>query len=342
MIAERAVDAAEENFETFLDRVKEACDGAAVPTPAHERRGPHHSAAAAGAVARNGTDSSPSNDIFDCIRRGEVDAVLGSGPLAGKVLIVKSLQLEEENRRLIEALEKEKQRLEEFAFATAHDLRGPLANIETEIASLLDRQERLRLPLWFADSLRQIELAGMRMRLLVSDLMMLGEATSVSEPVECISLFDVVAAVLDAYRPVLARRRVNVEIVDELPRVRARLRHVEALFDNLIDNAVRYAGTVAKGRVQIGCHELGAELVMWVRDNGPGFDAREAEAVFEPYVRLDKRGDNTGLGLTIVRNAARTHGGRAWIESEPGKGTTAFVALPSSCMEGRPSSPVLP
>jgi signal transduction histidine kinase len=77
--------------------------------------------------------------------------------------------------------------------------------------------------------------------------------------------------------------------------------------------------------------------VLWVRDNGPGFDAREAEAVFEPYVRLDKRGENTGLGLTIVRNAARTHGGRAWIETAPGEGATAFVALPRSCVEGRSS-----
>jgi signal transduction histidine kinase len=281
-----------------------------------------------------GSRPNPNDELLDCIRRGEVDAVLGSGPLAGEVLIVKSLQLEEENRLLIDALRKEKERLEEFAFATAHDMRGPLGNIENEIAALLDRHARLRLPLWFVDSLRAIEHAAVRMRLLVSDLMMLGEASCESEPTEPLRLLDVVASVLDGYRPILARSHVAVEIVNELPAISARLRHVEAMFDNLLDNAVRYASEAPKGKVRIGCRKDDAELVLWVHDNGPGFDAREADAVFEPYVRLDKRGDNTGLGLTIVRNAARAHGGHAWVETAPGQGTTACIGLPVSCVVG--------
>src|SRR5687767_5466768 len=104
------------------------------------------------------------HEVLDRIRSGEVDAVLGTGPFAGKILVVKSLQLEEENRRLIEALAAEKERLEEFSFATAHDLRGPLGTIESEIASVLDRHASARLPLWLVDSLRQIEHAAVRMR----------------------------------------------------------------------------------------------------------------------------------------------------------------------------------
>ena len=102
-----------------------------------------------------GTDAR--EELLECIRRGEMDAILGTGPLAGEVLILKTQQLEEENRRLIEALQAEKEALEEFAFATAHDLRGPLADMEGEISMLLDQYARLRLPLWFVDSLRQIE-----------------------------------------------------------------------------------------------------------------------------------------------------------------------------------------
>jgi signal transduction histidine kinase len=281
-------------------------------------------------------------ELIACIRRGEVDAVLGAGPLAGEVLIFKTQRLEEENRRLIDALQAEKEALEEFAFATAHDLRGPLADMEGEIATLLDQYARLRLPLWFVDSLRQIEHAAVRMRLLVTDLMMLGEVGSPADARERVALFDVVAAVLDGHRQHLSRSGVHVEILDALPVIRGRLRHVEAVFDNLIDNAVRYAASVPKGKVQIGCRRSEDELVVWVSDNGPGFDSREAEAVFEPYVRLDRSGDNTGLGLAIVRNAMRAHGGRAWIETAPSKGAKAFIAFPASCLHDRTVASVPP
>jgi signal transduction histidine kinase len=269
-------------------------------------------------------------DLITSIRRGEVDAVLGTGPMAGEVLVVNTLHAEEQQRGLIDDLRKEKQKLEEFAFATAHDLRGPLSNIDSEIAGLLAQHARLRLPLWFVDSLRQIELAAVRMRLLVSDLMLLGEIGSEAEPLESIALLDVVAGVLDGLRPALTRTHVAVEIVDELPVVRGRLRQLEAIFENLIDNALRYAGASSKGKVMIGCSRSEAEMVVWIRDNGAGFDPRESAAVFEPYVRLDKSGDNTGLGLTIVRNAVSAHGGRTWIETAPGSGATAFVALPAA------------
>jgi len=316
-------DSAERSFEQILAAIRrawsEVAEAAQRPT--------------GGRPDATGERSADERRLLESIRRGEVDAVLGSGPRAGEVLVVKALALEEENRRLVDELRREKEGLQDFSFATAHDLGGPLGNIESEIASLLDRQERVRLPLWFVDSLRQIEHAAFRMRVLVSDLLLLGEAGSEAEPVETIELFDLVASVLDGYRARLARSRIRVEIVDELPRVVGRVRHFETVFDNLIDNAVRYASKVQKGQVQIGCAESGQELVIWVRDNGPGFDPREAEVVFEPYIRLDKASGGTGLGLTIVRKAVASHGGRAWIETATGLGTTAFVALPIASAE---------
>jgi len=325
--------AGEERFEALMDTVLHAC------STVMARIATEPSEAEPESVPETDTQAPHQSDqLVECIRRGEVDAVLGTGPMAGEVLMLKTRQLEEENRRLVEALQKEKERLEEFAFTTAHDLRGPLSNIENEIAVVLNQNDRLRLPLWFVDSLRHIEHAAFRMRLLVSDLMVLGEVGSAGEARERVALLDVVATVLDGQRPVLARTGVHVEVVDHLPTVHGCVRHLEAMFDNVIDNAIRYASTAGRGRVQIACEERGDEIVICVRDNGPGFDPRESEAVFEPYVRLDSRGDNTGLGLAIVRNAARVHGGRAWIETAPGQGTAAFVALPVSCVV-EPDSP---
>jgi signal transduction histidine kinase len=318
----------EARFEALMNTVRHACSSAVeriAVAPCETTPDAPESAAEAPAARL-------SEQLLECIRRGEVDAVLGTGPMAGEVIVLKTRQLEEENCRLIEALKQEKERLEEFAFATAHDLRGPLSNIEAALAALLEERARSRLPLWSVDSLRQIEHAAVRMHLLVSDLMVLGEVGTEGELVERVPLLDVVTVVLDGQRPALARTRVHVEIIGQLPTVRGRIRHLEAMFDNLLDNAIRYASVAAKGRVQIACEQRGDEIVICVRDNGPGFDPREAEAVFGPYVCLDRRGDNTGLGLAIVRNAARAHGGRAWVETVLGEGTAAFVTLPVGCL----------
>jgi len=314
--------APEERFEALMTMVGDACAKAVARSFIEPAATAPETAIPAQQSAR----------LLECIRRGEVDAVLGSGPMAGEVLVLKTQQLEQENRSLFESLQKEKERLEEFSYATAHDLRGPLSNIENEVSTLLEQHARSRLPLWFVDSFRRIQQAAARMRLLVSDLMALGEAGSEGEPIERVPLLDVVAAVLDGQQSTLARTRVHVDVVDRLPAVRGRVRHLEAMFDNLIDNAIRYACMVPRGSVRIACERSEDEIILCVRDNGPGFDPREAQAVFEPYVRLDHRGDNTGLGLTIVRNAARAHGGRAWIETTPGEGTAAFVALPAGCV----------
>jgi two-component system phosphate regulon sensor histidine kinase PhoR len=101
---------------------------------------------------------------------------------------------------------------------------------------------------------------------------------------------------------------------------------------NLLSNATKYSP--AGGRVEIGLTVEGKEAVFWVKDEGVGIEAEKLPYVFEKFYRIDnsltRETGGTGLGLANVKHIAEAHGGRAWVESKPGKGSQFFVALPLS------------
>jgi signal transduction histidine kinase len=110
---------------------------------------------------------------------------------------------------------------------------------------------------------------------------------------------------------------------------------------NLLDNAIRH--TPAGGTVTIGTdsHEGGVRL--WVADTGPGIPPEEVDRVFDRFYRLDtsraRSSGGSGLGLAIVKSLAEAHGGRVWVASEPGRGSTFTVMLPVAAAGPRPSAP---
>jgi signal transduction histidine kinase len=111
---------------------------------------------------------------------------------------------------------------------------------------------------------------------------------------------------------------------------------VTQALSNLIDNGVRYSAA-ARPRIEIGASPSpGGAVTIYVRDNGIGIAPRHHERVFAMFRRLhgrDKFGGGMGVGLAMVKAIAMQHGGRAWVESEPGKGSTFFVTI----ADGRPA-----
>ena len=116
---------------------------------------------------------------------------------------------------------------------------------------------------------------------------------------------------------------------DELT-ARADQRRLEQVLTNLVDNAVKYGG--GDNRVTVGARLSNGMVEMFVQDNGPGLPAESLERVFERFYRVDKARSRdqggTGLGLSIVKHIIQSHGGRVWVESEPGKGAKFFFTLP--------------
>ena len=99
---------------------------------------------------------------------------------------------------------------------------------------------------------------------------------------------------------------------------------------NLLDNALKFTRDTPHPAIEIGGRETGRACVLWVRDNGIGFDMQYHDRIFDIFQRLHRTEDypGTGIGLTIVRKAMERMGGRAWAESAPGAGATFYLEIP--------------
>lgn len=126
----------------------------------------------------------------------------------------------------------------------------------------------------------------------------------------------------------IVERGVTVEVTkDPVLLFGDRTRLVE-VFQNLVDNAVKFMGREKAPRVEIGADRVGGETVFFVRDNGIGIDPRYQPKLFGLFEKLDPGSDGTGIGLALVKRIVEVHGGRIWVESEgPGKGTTFRFTL---------------
>jgi signal transduction histidine kinase len=264
----------------------------------------------------------------DAVRAGAEDYLV-KGQVDGQ-LLVRSVRYAIERHRLIVQLREHNRQLEHFAFATAHDLKAPLANVEQSIELLACDTDARALSELSRQGLQGIERASARMRRLVTDLLVLARTGSGVKTPERVDLGECARSAVGNFQTEIDKRGIDVRIAAELPALTARLADVQAVLDNLVGNAIKYGACATAPIVEIGCERRAAETLLWVRDNGAGFDPAEADRVFEPYHRLSAGQDGTGLGLAIVRKAIESHGGRAWIETAPERGTTVFFTLPAA------------
>jgi len=122
---------------------------------------------------------------------------------------------------------------------------------------------------------------------------------------------------------------------DALPVVRADAPQLAQLFQNLVGNAVKFRGAEPP-RIHVGVREKDDQVVLSVRDNGIGIDPQYFERIFVIFQRLHSKAEyeGTGIGLAICKKIVDRHGGRIWVESQPGQGSTFYCTLPR-VLEGR-------
>ena len=210
----------------------------------------------------------------------------------------------------------------------AHDLRNPL-NVITTASSMLHQ----RLPDMRARrSVERILRAAQRAEHLIDDLLDVSAIESGHFSVEK-RQFDAAAAVLAAIemqQGLAASSSVILasDLAPGLPPIQADGERVLEVLENLVGNAIKF--TPAGGTIVIGARAQGGELVLWVKDTGAGIPAEQIPHLFDrcwQAAKCDRRG--AGLGLTICRAIVDAHGGRIWVESEPGIGSTVFFSLPA-------------
>lgn len=221
--------------------------------------------------------------------------------------------------------------LEAFSYSVSHDLRAPLRHIGG-FASLLQRSTAGSLGPQEGRYVQTIVEAATRMSRLVDDLLSfsrMGRAELLHNIVDFDALADEVIAEETARaaqgRAITWKRR-------PLPSVHGDAAMLRVALTNLVANAVKYTATTERAEIEIGTlPPVNGERVVFIRDNGVGFDMQYAGKLFGVFQRLHtaEEFDGTGIGLANVRRVIQRHGGRTWAEGVPGEGATFYIALPA-------------
>jgi signal transduction histidine kinase/DNA-binding response OmpR family regulator len=219
--------------------------------------------------------------------------------------------------------------LESFDYSISHDLRAPLRRLQGFSAMLLE-QYADKLDEHGKEFLRKIDNAGQGMDQLIEDLLKLSIVTRGEMRRTEVGVSALAQAVFGALQRANPEREVECVVAPGLI-VRADYGLLRVVLENLLGNAWKFTGKTRGARIEVGCTMHDRVGVLFVRDNGAGFDMAYADKLFSPFQRLHSAGEfeGTGIGLATVHRIIRRHGGRVWAESAINKGATFYFTLPS-------------
>jgi signal transduction histidine kinase len=234
---------------------------------------------------------------------------------AEEALAERSVQLERTNRELV-ALNAE---LDDFTNMASHDLQEPLRTL-TSFSDMLRKDLDQSLPERAAQDIGFITDAAKRMQTLIQDLLALSRAGRGTKRREKVSLGECADRALDALAKRMKDTRAQVTR-DELPEVWGDSTLLTQLYQNLIGNALKFCGNQPPV-IRLTVEERDGDPVFGVQDNGIGIDAKYSQQIFQPFRRLHGHAqyEGSGIGLAICRKIVERHGGKIWVDSEPGKG----------------------
>lgn len=226
-------------------------------------------------------------------------------------------------------LEAANRELESFAYSVSHDLRAPLRAIDGFARAVLEDCGE-RLPPEGRAYLDRVLGAAQRMARLIDDLLALSRVVRREMRRERVNLTELARQILAELAEREPGRTVTAVVAPGLE-AEADPGLVRILLENLLGNAWKYTRPCRRAVIEVGCEQDagGSGMVYFVRDNGVGFDMRDAERIFAPFRRLhgDDEFEGTGIGLATVQRIVLRHGGRIWAEGEPGKGAVFRFTL---------------
>jgi PAS domain S-box-containing protein len=250
------------------------------------------------------------------------------------VEIEEAYQLVKENevklKDTVLELERSNEELQSFAYITSHDLQEPLRSVAS-YAQLIQRRYGSQLDSDADDFMEYIVDAAKRMQQLINDLLEYSRVATQAKEFEPVDVNEVLNTVLSNLK--ISIDEDNVEIVyDNLPTVNADSSQLVQLFQNLIGNAIKFRKPDKPPKIHVSAHknEENSEYVFSVSDNGIGMEPQYAERIFVIFQRLHTRDmySGTGIGLSVAKKIVERHGGRIWVESELGEGSTFYFTIP--------------
>lgn len=234
-----------------------------------------------------------------------------------------------EREKLIAELEEKNAELERFTYTVSHDLKAPLITIRGFLGFVredLNLGNTVRLE----KDMARINDATEKMQHLLTDLLELSRIGRLKHDPVLISTNGLLAEVVELLQGRIQEHRVQVKITGALPAIYGDRQRIFEVFQNLIDNAAKFMGDQVQPIIEVGTQgEKNGKPIFYVRDNGMGIHPQFKERIFGLFDKLNPQSEGTGVGLALVKRIIEIHGGRIWVESVPGIGTTFFFSLPS-------------
>jgi PAS domain S-box-containing protein len=256
---------------------------------------------------------------ISCISASGRPLIATEGRISGAVVVFHDItEVLEANREL-----------EAFTYSVSHDLRAPLRHMEG-FSRLLQKDQGDKLSTDARHYLDRIQSAAAHMSSLVEDLLHLSQIGRQVPQRNAIPLRALAEEVRAEFAEETEGRLIDWRI-SPLPEVQGDPLLVRQVLFNLFSNAVKFTRRQNPAVIEVGSREEAGETVIYVRDNGAGFDPRYADKLFGVFQRLHRQDEfeGTGIGLALVQRIIHKHGGRVWADSLPGQGATFYFTLPA-------------
>lgn len=237
-----------------------------------------------------------------------------------------AVEAEIQNRTF--ALERKNQELWQFNYSVSHDLRAPLVNIQGYLQELrhdIDCEDTEAVK----QDIEMMERSTLRLQTLFSDLLELSRAGCVIHPKRIVESSQVITDTLSILSPMLQENAAEVALPDALPPIHADAMRISQIFQNLIENAVKYRSHERPLHIEIGCEPRANHTVFWVQDNGMGISAQNQDKIWELFEKCDSNSHGSGVGLALVKTITEAHGGEVWMHSDGvNQGSRFYFSVP--------------
>lgn len=228
------------------------------------------------------------------------------------------------------ALVRKTKELEAFTYSVAHDLKGPLREIEG-FSSLLEKQFQEGADQTVKHHIDVIRRSALRLTHMIDALLKYSRLEQQDLPKQRFNVLEMIGSlVVDRFSHTQTPKpRIHVDV--PFADLYGEPVSIRQAFANLIDNAAKFSQHRSAPDIRIGGKQTATERILWVRDNGIGFDPEQADKIFGLFERLHAPHayEGTGVGLAIVKMVMDKHKGRVWAESQPGQGSTFYLAFPN-------------
>lgn len=233
------------------------------------------------------------------------------------------IKINKQREQLLQDLEQQNKSLNEYAHVVSHDLKAPLRSIDALINWYIeDNKSSISAP--GRENLNLILSNVEKMDLLIKGILDYSSIDKQDQDVRQLPLDELVQ---DVFRTISIPEHIAVEVKGEFPVINGNPTQFKQLFQNLIQNAIKY-NDKPKGLVVVGCEEKSEVWQFYVQDNGVGIQPDYFEKIFTVFSKLENVDNASGIGLSIVKKIVENYKGKVWLKSEIKKGTTFYFTIP--------------